>query len=195
MPDVSDWHQQVGWHLSVSFMPWAVWPLVPRIASPPSRGCPLSRRPWILKGSEEQWLSSWVERALGTAWGGWIFIPALWASCSRDSYFPSLGLRLHLSDGGLWLIALNVSVSICYVAFRSNLPCVSVSVSLSFPSVLPLKCVINQEFTVKAQEELNDVFSSGKYLVPQGARGCFRSPMPPKLWLLRAFSVDPPTQL
>lgn len=66
---------------------------------------------------------------------------------------------------------------------------------LSFPSVLPLRCVINQEFTVKAQEELNDVFSSGKYLVPQGARGCLRSPMPPELWVLRAFSVDPPTQL
>jgi hypothetical protein len=35
---------------------------------------------------------------------------------------------------------------------------------------------INQDFTVKAQEELNDVFSAGKYLVPQGAGDCPRNP-------------------
>lgn len=82
----------------------------------------------------------------------------------------------------------------CYVlcCFRIKAP---LCLCLSFPSVLPLRCIINQEFTVKAQEEPNDVFSSGKYLVPQGARGCLRSPMPPELWLLRAFSVDLPTQL
>ena len=39
-----------------------------------------------------------------------------------------------------------------------------------FPLVLPLRCVINQEFTVKAQEKPNDVFSSGKYLVPPGSQ-------------------------
>lgn len=48
-------------------------------------------------------------------------------------------------------------------------PPLRLSQSLSFPTVLPLRCVINQEFTVKAQEELNDVFSSGKYLIHQGA--------------------------
>ena len=67
----------------------------------------------------------------------------------------------------------------CSASFRSNLPCVCLS--LSFPSVLPLGYVINQEFTVKAQEELNEVLFLGKYLVHQGASGGLRSSVPPEL--------------
>lgn len=55
--------------------------------------------------------------------------------------------------------------------FLAQVICPSLSLLLSFYSVLSLRCTINQEFTVKTQEERSDAFSLGKYLVPRGAGG------------------------
>ena len=143
------------------------------------------------RGSWEEWLSGSVARALGKAsWGldfpFWAFsllAPGLSSLSGPKALLLRRGLRAQCSEC--------VGIRCCLLCLFQILPPLSVCLSVCLsPLILPLRCVINQEFTVKGQEKPNDVFSSGKYPVPQVASGCLRNRSLPELRLLRPFSVD-----
>lgn len=135
-------------------------------SAPRARSCLSSSLGGLRKsGYQDGWQEHWARHP-----EAWIFLPELSASWSLGCHCPSLGTRLCFSEAGLRAHCSECVRIRCYLlCFFQIRPPLTVCLSL-FPLVLPLRCVINQEFTVKAQEKPNDVFSSGKYLVPPGSQ-------------------------
>lgn len=134
---------------------------------------PLIMIVWMLEGS--QWMA--VQRhGRSTEQGVWRLGFSSLPSQLPGHHLSSPGPSLCLLNGGLSLTGLNKNLLLFAMLLSDQTSPVSVSVFLFLPSVLPFRWVINQEFTVKAQERVEWCVLFRK--VP-GPPGSWRLPQEP----------------